>query len=82
MKTMTDEKRKRLGIKCPAELVERLDEIKWERRVPRYQIVERIIRVGVELWETEVDGDRSKFEQLESEVFGTTDCSFDGKKGS
>ena len=75
MKETKTEKPKRLGIKCPADLVERLDELKWELRIPRGLIVERIIRLGLELWEQEADGERTNFERLEDDLFGASDCS-------
>jgi len=61
-------------LKCPKDLVEQLDDLKWNHRVSRVQLVQRILRVGIKLWQTDGDGNRSRFELLEEQLFAADDC--------
>ena len=61
-------------LKAPKQLVEQVDDLKYEHRVSRAQLVRRILRLGVKLWQRSEDGERSDFERLEEELFGADDC--------
>ncbi len=64
-------KRTRWGIQMDISFLEPLDELKWSHRVPREQLTNRMIRLGIHLFQQLDVSGKSEFEKLE-ESFGLT----------
>lgn len=56
-------------VKVPRELVNRLDEVKWQKRCSRNHLVERMFKLAIWLFEN------NQFERVEALVMSSPDSS-------